>query len=75
MYEEIKVPAKSLYKCVGYNDMQRVKIIMEGDDSDKRSSLQRKNEEEGLIARSSTVKRIDAKSAEQEAREEENRRT
>ena len=36
VYEEIDVPPKSLYKVVGYNDMERVKIIMEGDDKDKR---------------------------------------
>lgn len=42
VYEEVDVPPKSLYKAVGYNDMQRVKIIMEGNDSDKRSELQRR---------------------------------
>lgn len=41
VYEEINIPPSSLYKAVGYNDMQRVKIIVEGDDSDKRSELAR----------------------------------
>ena len=30
------MPPKSLYKAIGYNDMNRVKIMMEGDDEDKR---------------------------------------
>lgn len=41
VYEEIDVPPNSLYMAVGFNDMQRVKIFMEGDDADKRSQAQR----------------------------------
>lgn len=55
VYEEIDAPPKSLYKSVGFNDMQRVKVIMEGDDADKRSSVNRKMEEEkagGIAVRS-----------------------
>ena len=37
VYEEVDPPPKSLYIAVGYNDMERVKIIMEGDDAEKRS--------------------------------------
>ena len=37
VYEEIEIPPTSLYKAVGFNDMARVKIIMEGDDKEKRS--------------------------------------
>lgn len=36
VYEEIEVPAKSIYMAVGYNDLQKVKIYMEGDDNEKR---------------------------------------
>jgi len=41
IYEEIDIPPTSLYKAVGYNDMARVKIIMEGDESDKRSEYKK----------------------------------
>lgn len=81
VYEEVNVPPKALYKSVGYNDMQRVKIIMEGDDSDKRSSLNRKQEEEELkkspseFKRLKTSVRLEAKDAELEKKEEENRIT
>ena len=37
MYEEVDPPPKSLYKPVGYNDMERVKIMMEGNDAEKRA--------------------------------------
>lgn len=36
VYEEVEVPPKSLYKAVGFNDMPRVKLFMEGDEADKR---------------------------------------
>ena len=36
VYQEIDKPPKSMYKAVGYNDMNRVKIVMEGDDAEKR---------------------------------------
>ena len=36
VYEEVDMPPKSLYKAIGYNDMARVKIMMVGDDEDKR---------------------------------------
>lgn len=49
VYEELEAPPKSLYKSVGYNDMQRVKTIMEGDDTEKRSAYEKK---ESLTARS-----------------------
>ena len=38
VYEEIDVPPKSLYKPVGFNDMERVKIMMEGNDAEKRDA-------------------------------------
>ena len=41
VYEEIDAPPSSMYKAVGYNDMLRVKEMMEGDDADKRSELKR----------------------------------
>lgn len=31
------MPPKSLYKAIGFNDMNRVKIMMEGNDDDKRA--------------------------------------
>lgn len=37
VWEEVDVPPKSLYKAIGYNDMNRVKIMMEGNDDDKRA--------------------------------------
>ena len=37
VYEEVDPPPHSLYIAVGYNDMERVKVIMEGDDAEKRS--------------------------------------
>ena len=41
VYEEVDIPPHSLYMAVGFNDMQRVKILMEGDDADKRSDAKR----------------------------------
>ena len=38
VYEEIEAPPKSIYKAVGYNDMQRVKAMMEGDEKEKRNA-------------------------------------
>ena len=43
VYEEIDIPPLSLYMAVGFNDMQRVKILMEGDDADKRSDAKRES--------------------------------
>ena len=44
VYMEQDVPSKSIYKAVGYNDLARIKMIMDGDDSEKRSSdFQKKN--------------------------------
>jgi hypothetical protein len=37
VYMETNTPSKALYKAVGYNDLNRIKLIMEGDDSEKRS--------------------------------------
>ena len=54
VYEEIDPPPKSLYKAVGYNDMQRVKIIMEGDDEQKRSAYEKR---ESLTNRSQSLVR------------------
>jgi len=36
VYEEVDAPPKSLYKAIGFNDMNRVKLMMEGNDEDKR---------------------------------------
>ena len=36
VYVEVEKPPKAIYKAVGYNDMNRIKIIMEGDDAEKR---------------------------------------
>jgi len=41
VYEEVDIPPASLYKAVGFNDMQRVRIIMLGDDADKRSEAKK----------------------------------
>lgn len=43
VYEEVDIPPSSLYMAVGFNDMQRVKILMEGDDADKRSDAKRES--------------------------------
>ena len=53
VYEEVEIPPTSLYMAVGYNDMQRVKVIMEGNDEDKRSDIKRGNT---MIERSTTIK-------------------
>ena len=37
VYEEIDAPPKSIYMPVGYNDMQKVRVYMEGDDHEKRN--------------------------------------
>lgn len=42
VYEEVDCPPKSLYKAVGYNNMEKVKVIMEGNDEEKRSAFERK---------------------------------
>ena len=38
VYVEIDPPKSSLYKSVGYNDLNTIKEIMDGDDSEKRSA-------------------------------------
>ena len=43
IYVEAEKPPKSLYKAVGYNDMNRVKEIMEGNDAEKRSEAAKSN--------------------------------
>jgi len=43
VYEEGEIPPTSIYMAVGYNDMTRVKHIMEGNDEDKRSDVKRGN--------------------------------
>lgn len=76
VYEEIDIPQKSIYKAVGYNDMQRVKVIMQGDDADKRSELQRREsviKEE--LKRGTTMVRKEAQKETLDAIEEENRIT
>ena len=40
-YEEIDVPCKSLYKRVGFNDLPRVKEMMEGNAVEKRTGVKR----------------------------------
>ena len=51
-YEEIDIPSKSMYKKVGYNDLPRVKEMMEGNDAEKRTGIKRKT------AKSNTQGRI-----------------
>ena len=79
VYEEIDPPPKSLYIAVGYNDMERVKVIMEGDDAEKRSENNKREskiqESAVNIASKSTVMRKDAMNNEMAAMEEENRVT
>lgn len=82
VYEEVDVPPTSLYKPVGFNDMQRVKTFMEGDDADKRSDAKRAsliekdpNSSAAALPRSTTVKNMDSKQNDLEAIEEANRKT
>lgn len=42
-----------MYKAIGYNDMQRVKVIMEGDDAEKRSENIKR--ESKILQRTSTI--------------------
>lgn len=90
VYEEIDIPPSSLYKAVGFNDMHRVKVIMEGDDKDKRSDAKKASrvnsgvgspgrqspakEENAVIKRQSTMLRMDMKMNEFELKEEESRK-
>ncbi len=46
VYEEVNIPPSSMYKAVGYNDMERVKTIMLGNDAEKRSEV--KKQQDGL---------------------------
>lgn len=55
VYEEVNMPPKSMYKAIGYNDMQRVKVVMEGDDAEKRSENIKR--ESKILQRTSTVAR------------------
>jgi len=57
VYEEVEMPPKSIYKAVGYNDMQRVKIFIEGDEAEKRL------EAGSNIASASIIKRQKSTSA------------
>ncbi len=71
------MPPKSLYKAVGYNDMQRVKTIMEGNDADKRSEMERKEslKKGSPLKQSTTVKNVNAMAEVFNEVEEENRIT
>ena len=40
-YIEDVIPPSSMYKAVGYNDLNRVKLMMEGDDAEKREGSKR----------------------------------
>ena len=42
VYEEIDIPPSSLYKAVGYNDLEKVKVYMQGDDAEKRSENEKR---------------------------------
>lgn len=54
VYEEVDVPPKSLYKPIGFNDLNRVKIFMEGDDNDKRTEFGSKIASVSIVKRQST---------------------
>lgn len=36
-YTEVNIPPETMYKSIGYNDLQTVHVMMEGDDAEKRS--------------------------------------
>ena len=36
IWKQVDIPPASLYKPVGYNDLKRVRIIMEGNDEERR---------------------------------------
>jgi len=33
------MPPETIYKAIGYNDLQTVQVMMDGDDAEKRSML------------------------------------
>ena len=51
IYIECDAPPKSIYKPIGFNDLNKVKEIMEGDDSEKRSN----DFKEQALLRKSTI--------------------
>ena len=59
-YEEIDMPSKSMYKKVGYNDLPRIKEMMEGNDAEKRTGIKRKttkNNTQGRINKDEEAQR------------------
>jgi hypothetical protein len=38
IWRQVDIPPTSLYKTVGFNDLKRVRIIMEGNDEEKRNA-------------------------------------
>ena len=62
IYLEVNVPPKSIYKPIGYNDLNKVKEIMEGDDSEKRSSDfkdQKSMRQTSIVKRKNTSERME----------------
>ena len=53
VYKELESdrPPSSIYKAVGYNDLARVKLIMDGDDAEKRSGTMRKTGKKSGMAK------------------------
>jgi len=39
VYMEVNPPCSSMYKAVGFNDLNKVKVMMEGDDQEKRTEV------------------------------------
>jgi len=61
VYEEVKIPPKDLYMAVGYNDLEKVKVFMEGNDKEKRieaatAQTNRTNRSSVGLPRGSTVR-------------------
>lgn len=76
VYEEVDVPPKSLFKPIGYNDMKRVKIFMEGDDNTKRAEFGSKIASASVVKRQSTgFRNKNQLNVEMLEMEEENRQT
>ena len=54
------MPSKSMYKKVGYNDLPRIKEMMEGNDAEKRTGIKRKttkNNTQGRINKDEEAQR------------------
>lgn len=54
IWKEVDIPPETMYMAVGYNDLPRVKMMMEGDDQEKRTGAKKGKASRATRARMTT---------------------